>query len=343
MQSPQEAVKVIGDSLHSCDLLREKIKTVLNQDAPVAVAKGNAIASGVHAELDELRAISTSGKEFLEGIEKRESQATGISSLKISFNNVFGYYIEVRNMHKDKVIIAGDFNQVLDVESDCKRLDNITLENSTVEANLKKAKSFKEVVDNCELSYEKGVDLYTFKKNTSKVHYLKRIDWIFYSNFFKNENNSFSTFIPGFSTDHLAVKQVFSLPSRQEIAPPKENKPFSIPEQYYNDPAFISKLKSKLKEMKSKMGSNQDKLRFMIEGAIETAAEHKKEKRNEKKKLKKELSQKTNSVNAKINSNNPSDPESSYDNDCDNEMKTILEEFDNVFYENPSLPTISTD
>ena len=103
LQSEQEAVKVIGDSLHSCDLLREKIKSVLNQDAPVAIAKGNAIAPGVHAELDELRAISTSGKEFLEGIEKRESQATGISSLKISFNNVFGYYIEVRNMHKDKV------------------------------------------------------------------------------------------------------------------------------------------------------------------------------------------------------------------------------------------------
>ncbi|MEZ7504619.1 DNA mismatch repair protein MutS [Flavobacterium sp. Arc2] len=103
LESPQEAVKIIGDSLHSCDLLREKIKTTLNQDAPVAIAKGNAIAKGVNAELDDLRAISTSGKEFLDGIEKRESQLTGISSLKISFNNVFGYYIEVRNLHKDKV------------------------------------------------------------------------------------------------------------------------------------------------------------------------------------------------------------------------------------------------
>ena len=103
LASPQEAVKVIGDSLHSCDLLREKIKTTLNQDAPVAVAKGNAIAKGINAELDDLRAISTSGKQFLEGIEKRESERTGISSLKISFNNVFGYYIEVRNTHKDKV------------------------------------------------------------------------------------------------------------------------------------------------------------------------------------------------------------------------------------------------
>ncbi len=103
LQSTQEAVKVIGDHLHSCDLLREKIKTTLNQEAPVAIAKGNAIATGVNAELDELRAISTSGKEFLEGIERRESERTGISSLKISFNNVFGYYIEVRNTHKDKV------------------------------------------------------------------------------------------------------------------------------------------------------------------------------------------------------------------------------------------------
>lgn len=103
LESAQEAVKVIGDSLHSCDLLREKIKTTLNQDAPVAIAKGNAIAKGINAELDDLRAISTSGKEFLEGIEKRESERTGISSLKISFNNVFGYYIEVRNTHKDKV------------------------------------------------------------------------------------------------------------------------------------------------------------------------------------------------------------------------------------------------
>jgi DNA mismatch repair protein MutS len=103
LSSKQDAVKVIGDSLHSCDLLREKIATTLHPEAPVALSKGNAIAVGVNAELDELRKIAFSGKEFLEGIEKRESEATGISSLKISFNNVFGYYIEVRNTHKDKV------------------------------------------------------------------------------------------------------------------------------------------------------------------------------------------------------------------------------------------------
>ena len=103
LESDQEAVKMIGDSLHSCELLREKIKATLNQEAPVAISKGNAIANGVHEELDALRIIAFSGKEYLEGIEARESERTGISSLKISFNNVFGYYIEVRNTHKDKV------------------------------------------------------------------------------------------------------------------------------------------------------------------------------------------------------------------------------------------------
>lgn len=103
LESQNESLKAIGDSLHSCDLLREKIKTTLNSDAPVSINKGNAIAKGINLELDELRAISTSGKEYLEGIEARESERTGISSLKISFNNVFGYYIEVRNTHKDKV------------------------------------------------------------------------------------------------------------------------------------------------------------------------------------------------------------------------------------------------
>ena len=103
LESKQEAVRIIGDNLHACDLLREKIKTTLNQEAPVSINKGNAISKGVHQELDELRAIAFSGKEFLEAIEKRESDKTGITSLKISFNNVFGYYIEVRNTHKDKV------------------------------------------------------------------------------------------------------------------------------------------------------------------------------------------------------------------------------------------------
>ena len=101
--SDNEALRIIGDSLHACELLREKIKTTIQEDAPVSVNKGNAIAIGVHSELDELRAISSTGKGYLEELEQRESAASGIPSLKVSFNNVFGYYIEVRNTHKDKV------------------------------------------------------------------------------------------------------------------------------------------------------------------------------------------------------------------------------------------------
>ena len=84
LQSKNEALKTIGDSLHSCELLREKIGTTLNPDAPVAINKGNAIAVGVNTELDELRTISSTGKGFLEALEKRESESTGIPSLKIS-------------------------------------------------------------------------------------------------------------------------------------------------------------------------------------------------------------------------------------------------------------------
>ena len=103
LSSNNDSLKVIGDSLHACELLREKIKTTLNQEAPVAINKGNAISKGVNEELDELRAISSKGKGFLDDLELRESEKTGITSLKVSFNNVFGYYIEVRNTHKDKV------------------------------------------------------------------------------------------------------------------------------------------------------------------------------------------------------------------------------------------------
>lgn len=98
-----EALKIIGSSLHNCDLLREKIKQTLNEEAPVNVLKGNTIAEGFSQELDELRGLSKSGKDYLDNMLERESERTGIPSLKIASNNVFGYYIEVRNTHKDKV------------------------------------------------------------------------------------------------------------------------------------------------------------------------------------------------------------------------------------------------
>ncbi|WP_218939668.1 DNA mismatch repair protein MutS [Lutibacter citreus] len=102
-KSKNESLKIIGEQLQNCNTLREKITKTLNEDAPVNINKGNAIASGISKELDELRAISTSGKDYLDAMLAREIERTGITSLKIAFNNVFGYYIEVRNSHKDKV------------------------------------------------------------------------------------------------------------------------------------------------------------------------------------------------------------------------------------------------
>jgi DNA mismatch repair protein MutS len=101
--SENESVKIIGEQLHECDLLRAKIKETLFEEAPVNILKGNAVADGFNETLDELRAISRGGKDYLDQIVTREVARTGISSLKIASNNVFGYYIEVRNTHKDKV------------------------------------------------------------------------------------------------------------------------------------------------------------------------------------------------------------------------------------------------
>ena len=103
IQSENDALNLIGDQLHSCDLLRSKIKEMLNEEAPINVLKGNTIAKAYSKELDELRGLAFSGKEYLDKMLERETERTGISSLKIASNNVFGYYIEVRNTHKDKV------------------------------------------------------------------------------------------------------------------------------------------------------------------------------------------------------------------------------------------------
>ena len=93
----------LGKQIRDCEDLRLKIKATLNEDAPVNILKGHTIASSANEELAALRAIAFSGKDYLDGMLSRESEATGIPSLKIASNNVFGYYIEVRNTHKDKV------------------------------------------------------------------------------------------------------------------------------------------------------------------------------------------------------------------------------------------------
>ncbi|MFC4262107.1 DNA mismatch repair protein MutS [Ferruginibacter yonginensis] len=101
--SNNEYLKRLGNSLNPCDYILQKIITEINENPPAAANKGGLIATGIHAELDELRAIASGGKNYLLELQQKEAQATGISSLKISFNNVFGYYLEVTNLHKNKV------------------------------------------------------------------------------------------------------------------------------------------------------------------------------------------------------------------------------------------------
>ena len=93
----------LGAQLNTCDAVRTRIARELHADAPMAMNKGSVIADGVNSELDEYRGLVHHGKEYLQKIQDRESERTGIPSLKISYNNVFGYYLEVRNTHKDKV------------------------------------------------------------------------------------------------------------------------------------------------------------------------------------------------------------------------------------------------
>ena len=103
MELPSAEMQIYAEQLNPCINLAEKIFKELKQDTPVLLNKGGVINDGVDAELDELRNLQLNGKEKLLEIQKREAEATGISSLKIAFNNVFGYYLEVTNTHKDKV------------------------------------------------------------------------------------------------------------------------------------------------------------------------------------------------------------------------------------------------
>ena len=103
LNADNPSLRRIGEQLNLCASIRDKIAKEITNDPPLLVNKGGVIADGVNAELDELRKIAYSGKDYLLQIQQRESELTGIPSLKIAYNNVFGYYIEVRNTHKDKV------------------------------------------------------------------------------------------------------------------------------------------------------------------------------------------------------------------------------------------------
>ena len=103
MDADNASLNHIGEQLNICRSIRDRIDKEVNNDPPLLINKGGVIKSGVNAELDELRQIAYSGKDYLLQVQQRESELTGIPSLKIGYNNVFGYYIEVRNVHKDKV------------------------------------------------------------------------------------------------------------------------------------------------------------------------------------------------------------------------------------------------
>ena len=103
MEADNASLNRIGEQLNICQSIRDRIDREINNDPPLLVNKGGVIKQGVNAELDELREIAYSGKDYLLQVQQRESELTGIPSLKIGYNNVFGYYIEVRNVHKDKV------------------------------------------------------------------------------------------------------------------------------------------------------------------------------------------------------------------------------------------------
>ena len=103
LYSNNESLKRVGEQLNLCESIRDRIEREIQNDPPQLVAKGGVIRDGVNAELDELRHIAYSGKDYLLQIQEREAQETGISSLKVGYNNVFGYYLEVRNAYKDKV------------------------------------------------------------------------------------------------------------------------------------------------------------------------------------------------------------------------------------------------
>ena len=103
LNADNESLRRIGEHLNLCETIRNRIAREIKNDPPLLINKGGVIADGIHAELDELRQIAYSGKDYLLQMQQRESERTEIPSLKIAYNNVFGYYIEVRNTHKDKV------------------------------------------------------------------------------------------------------------------------------------------------------------------------------------------------------------------------------------------------
>ena len=131
ISSPNDYLKRLADALNPCHYILEKILKEIVDNPPVLISKGGVIKPGVHAELDDLRNIAGTGKDYLIQLQQKEAEATGISSLKIGFNNVFGYYLEVTNLHKNKVPETWMRKQTL---ANCERY--ITIELKTYEEKI---------------------------------------------------------------------------------------------------------------------------------------------------------------------------------------------------------------
>ena len=230
-----------------------------------------------------------------------------------------------KNTLLKKVIIAGDFNQITDVDKDVKRIKGELPSLNTVNEKRKKAKIFSNLIKDCNLHFSEGNDIYTYKSINVNQEIHRRIDWILFSSFFQDESNQIEIESPSFETDHLVVMQTIKSANNQEKSEADKSRKFQIPEQYFKNPTFLTKLKENLKKVNKRPSTNIERLEEMIKTAIKTAMEYKKkkdfEKKQEKQKLRKELKE-----NGKKKKKNPNSKK------IDEKRRKMIEEVDKVFW-----------
>ena len=262
-------------------------------------------------------------------------------SLKNSPNSEFtliSYYNPKPSLHKDlcelvlekntllkKVIIAGDFNQITDVDKDIKRVKEDLPNQNTMNNSLRKAKIFKNLIKDCNLLFSDKKDSFTYKCIKVNEETYRRIDWIFFTPYFKDESNSLEIEEPPFETDHLIVKQTLPFRGNQKVEEADQNRQFQIPEQYFKNPSFITKLKENLKKVNLFSLTNIEKLQKMTDVAIKSAMEHKKENDIKKKKKKQDLRNEL-KKNGKERKKNPNS------NKIEEERKNLIEKVERVFW-----------
>lgn len=267
----------------------------------------------------------TESKLFLKS--KPNSEITLISYYNPNpskYNNLCKTVLEKNTLVK-KVIIAGDFNQITNVERDVKRIKGEKPNVNTQNNNLRKANFFFNLINDCNLNFTEGKDVFTFKLNNINDEIYRRIDWILFSSYFKNKSNELEIEDPPFETDHFIVKQTLSLKGNQNESEPKQDRQFQIPDQYFKNPTFISKLKENLKKVNKISSTNIDKLKKMIDIAINTAKEYKKKKDIDKK-------QKKQNLRKELKKNKERRKKCNNSNKIDEEKTKLIEQVDKVFW-----------